>query len=167
VRHQNHPFCLLGKSHLSVSSEFIDHIQQAGYRVLHARVATVPRRGTRRAWIECRKHEPGENDVPDEEDETIAENNEFALTPRGAYTGTIAESADQFTLTCPKCEEDSHRTLPERLRFSGQARRATPAPGADAGLTDHRRRSTRTNSRTLRIRTTKNLKHRFVIAVHP
>jgi hypothetical protein len=93
-------------SHRSVSSEFLDHIQAAGYRVLHAGKATVPRRGTQRAWIECRKHEPGENDNTDEEDETTAENSEFTLTPEGAYIGTIAESADEFTLTCCKCETE-------------------------------------------------------------
>jgi hypothetical protein len=89
-------------SHRSVSSEFLDHIQAAGYRVLHAGVATVPRRGTRRAWVECRKHEPGEND-------NTAEHNEFTLTAEGAYIGTIDESADgtnDFTLTCPKCDEE-------------------------------------------------------------
>jgi hypothetical protein len=86
-------------SHRSVSSEFIDHIQQAGYRVLYAGVATCPRRGTRRAWIECRKYEPDEN-------ENTVENSEFTLTPEGAYIGTIAESADEFTLTCGKCETE-------------------------------------------------------------
>jgi hypothetical protein len=55
-------------SHRSVSSEFLDHIQQAGYQVLYAGVATVPRCGTRRAWLECQKHEPdGENADENEE----------------------------------------------------------------------------------------------------
>jgi hypothetical protein len=70
-------------SHRSVSSEFIDHIQQAGYRILYAGVATVPRRGTRRAWIECRKHEPGEIDTAKD-------------------TGV----SDEITLSCEHCGEE-------------------------------------------------------------
>ena len=102
-------FAYWDKSHRSVSSEFIDHIQQAGYRVLYAGVATVPNRGTRRAWVECRKHEPEEIEAADDEDENAGENNEFRLTAGGAYIGTIDESADgtnEFTLTCRKCEEE-------------------------------------------------------------
>jgi hypothetical protein len=44
------------KSHRIVSAMLLDHIQAAGYRVLHAGVATVPSGETRRAWMECRKH---------------------------------------------------------------------------------------------------------------
>jgi hypothetical protein len=114
-------------SHRSVSSEFIDHIQQAGYRVLHAGVATVPRRGTRRAWIECRKHEPGEN-------ENTVENSEFTLTPEGAYIGTIAESTDgnnEFTLTCCKCEAEFTPDEAGRITIfgPGEARYTCPRCG--------------------------------------
>lgn len=59
-------------SHRSVSAEFIDHIQQAGYRVLNAGVATAPSRGTRRAWMECRKHQADENDPDDWDDSTLS-----------------------------------------------------------------------------------------------
>jgi DNA-directed RNA polymerase subunit RPC12/RpoP len=111
-------------SHRSVSSEFLDHIQAAGYRVLHAGRATVPRRGTQRAWVECRKHEPGEN-------ETTDENSEFTIAPGGAYIGTIAESADgnnEFTLTCSKCEDeftpDEARTIV--ISGPGEARYTCP-----------------------------------------
>jgi hypothetical protein len=37
------------KSHRVVSATLLDHIQAAGYRVLHTGVATVPRGETRRA----------------------------------------------------------------------------------------------------------------------
>jgi hypothetical protein len=52
------------KSHRVVSAMLLDHIQAAGYRILHTGVATVPRRGTRHAWMECQKHA----DAPDERD---------------------------------------------------------------------------------------------------
>jgi hypothetical protein len=51
------------KSDRIVSAMLLEHIQAAGYRVLHAGVATVPRRSTRRAWMECRKHEPDEDNA--------------------------------------------------------------------------------------------------------
>jgi hypothetical protein len=108
-------FAYWDKSPRSVSSEFLDHIQQAGYRVLYAGVATCPRRGTRRAWVECRKHEPGEN-------ETTDGNSEFTLTAGGAYIGTIATSADgndEFTLTCRKCEEEYTPDDARRVVISG------------------------------------------------
>lgn len=38
---------VLKASHRSVSSEFLDHIQQTGYRMLYAGVATVPKYETR------------------------------------------------------------------------------------------------------------------------
>jgi uncharacterized C2H2 Zn-finger protein len=93
-------FAYWDKSHRSVCPEFLDHIQAAGYRVLYAGVATCPRSTTRRAWVECRKHEPETN-------ESTVGNNEFRLTAGGAYIGTIDESRDgtnDFTLTCPKCK---------------------------------------------------------------
>jgi hypothetical protein len=80
-------------SHRNVSSEFLDHIQQAGYRVLYAGVATCPRRGTRRAWVECRKHEPGENGDTDE-------NSKF--TPDEARTIVISGPGTAY-YTCPRC----------------------------------------------------------------
>src|SRR5699024_1271991 len=88
-------------SHRSVCGEFLDHIQQAGYGILYAGKAICHRRGTRRAWVECQKHEPEE-----ENENKGTENNEFRLTPDGAYIGTIDESTDginDFTLTCPNC----------------------------------------------------------------
>jgi hypothetical protein len=95
-------FAYWDTSHRSVCPAFLDHIQAAGYRILYAGVATCPRSGTRRAWVECRKHEPEAN-------ENTVENNEFTLTAEGTYIGTIDESADgtnEFTLTCPKCEDE-------------------------------------------------------------
>lgn len=55
-------FAYWDRSHRSIHPEFLDHIQQAGYRILYAGVATCPRSATRRAWVECRKHEPDENE---------------------------------------------------------------------------------------------------------
>lgn len=90
-------------SHQSVSSEFLDHIQAAGYRVLHAGRATVPRRGTRRAWVECRKHE---DDVSN-----VEARSGFTLSCRkcgNKYTTSEARTvvisgADVARYTCPRC----------------------------------------------------------------
>jgi hypothetical protein len=51
-------FAYWDKSHRVVSEALLDHIQAAGYHVLHTGVATIPQGAPRRAWMECRKHEP-------------------------------------------------------------------------------------------------------------
>jgi hypothetical protein len=45
------------KSDRIVSAMLLEHIQAAGYRVLHTGVATVPRRSTRRAWRQSGKYD--------------------------------------------------------------------------------------------------------------
>jgi hypothetical protein len=52
-------FAYWDKSHRVVSEVLLDHIQAAGYRVLHTGVATVPRGAIRRSWMECRKSRTG------------------------------------------------------------------------------------------------------------
>lgn len=99
-------------SHRSVCAEFLDHIQQAGYKILYAGVATCPRTATRRAWVECQKRELVEQ---------TAENNEFTLAADGAYVGAITESDDQFTLTCPNCND----------KFTPSDAKAITIPGPD------------------------------------
>jgi hypothetical protein len=77
-------FAYWDKSHRVVSAMLLDHIQAAGYRILHTGVATIPRGATRRAWMECRKHEPGE-DGDGDEDET---------------------DSDDITLSCDHCDQE-------------------------------------------------------------
>jgi predicted RNA-binding Zn-ribbon protein involved in translation (DUF1610 family) len=89
-------FAYWDKSHRVVSATLLEHIQAAGYRVLHTGVATVPRGETRRAWMECRKD-------ADNTDKTNA-----------------------ITLSCPKCEKayttDEARTIaifgPDDARYT-------------------------------------------------
>ena len=99
-------FAYWDKSHRSVSSEFLDHIQQAGYRILYAGVATCPRRGTRRAWVECRKHEPGEDDPKNtaaSDDITLScEHCGQEYTVGNAKTITIFGPSDA-RYTCHRC----------------------------------------------------------------
>jgi hypothetical protein len=85
-------------SHRSVSSEFLDHIQAAGYRVLHAGVATVPRRGTRRAWIECRKHDP----ETDENDEAAPNANRT----ENADPDESKDESDVYRVSCSHCDDE-------------------------------------------------------------
>jgi hypothetical protein len=85
-------------SHRSISSKFLEHIQAAGYRVLHAGVAMVPRRGTRRAWIECRKYEPEENDngAAETNDNGAAETND----------NRSEDESDVYRVSCSHCEDE-------------------------------------------------------------
>jgi hypothetical protein len=83
-------------SHRSVCTEFLDHIQQAGYRVLYAGVATCPRTATRRAWVECRKHALEEND----NSAAVVSTNEHDDTDENA-----AES-DVYRVSCDHCDEE-------------------------------------------------------------
>jgi hypothetical protein len=101
-------FAYWDKSHRVVSATLLEHIQAAGYRVLHTGVATIPRGATRRAWMECRKHEPGE-DVDGEEDEI--ERDDITLscdhcgqeyTPDEARTIAIFGPSD-VRYTCHRC----------------------------------------------------------------
>jgi hypothetical protein len=110
-------------SHLRVSSEFIDHIQQAGYRVLHAGVAIPPRRSTRRAWIECRKHEPDTdeyvaaemNDNRNEDESDVyrvsCSHCEDEYTPDEAGSITIFGPGD-VRYTCPRCGHGTNGLSP-------------------------------------------------------
>src|SRR5699024_9197839 len=88
-------------SHRSVCGEFLDHIQQAGYRILYAGKAICPRRGTRRAWVECQKRELEEDDryrihcdncnrkyLPDEAGVTIRGPGDVRYTCPGCGHGT-------------------------------------------------------------------------------
>jgi hypothetical protein len=99
-------FAYWDKSHHVVSATLLDHIQAAGYRVLHTGVATVPRRGTRRAWMECRKHEPGENvdgDVDERDGITLScDHCGQEYTPDEARTIAIFGS-DDVRYTCHRC----------------------------------------------------------------
>jgi hypothetical protein len=105
-------------SHRSVSSEFLDHIQQAGYRVLHAGVATAPRRGTRRAWVECRKHDPEQNEnrgavsnANKSEDTDPDESGEVNSDDRGEAEPDESENVyraecDVYRVSCSHCEDE-------------------------------------------------------------
>jgi hypothetical protein len=89
-------------SHRSVSSEFLDHIQAAGYRVLHAGVATRPRRSTQRAWVECRKHDPAQNGTERDTITVFSHTYEEEFTRDDALSITILGPGD-VRYTCPKC----------------------------------------------------------------
>jgi hypothetical protein len=91
------------KSHRVVSATLLDHIQAAGYRVLHAGVATVPRGETRRAWMECRKHEP-EEDADERSGITLSCGHcEEEYTPDDARSIAIF-GPGEARYTCPRCE---------------------------------------------------------------
>jgi hypothetical protein len=68
----------------SVSTVFLEHIQRAGYRVLHAGVAKAPSRGRRCAWAECRKPESEENGAVDEQVENTNEDGGWERRQRGS-----------------------------------------------------------------------------------
>jgi hypothetical protein len=74
----------------SVSTVFLEHIQRAGYCVLHAGVAKTPSRGRRCAWAECRKHE--------DRDE---------------------EKRDGFTIPCRHCDEEYTSNEARRVVIAG------------------------------------------------
>jgi hypothetical protein len=92
----------------------LDHIQAAGYRILHTGIATVPRGGTRRAWMECRKHV----DEPTEDNENA--HDEFMLTCRHCgeeYTPDEARTIaifgpDEVCYTCSQCGHGTNGPSP-------------------------------------------------------
>jgi hypothetical protein len=97
------------KSDRIVSAMLLDHIQAAGYRILHTGVATLPRRSTRRAWMECRKHEPDEDDTNEYERDAITVSCDYCeteFTPDEARTIAIF-GPGKVRYTCPRC---SHGT---------------------------------------------------------
>jgi hypothetical protein len=90
-----------------VSAILLEHIQAAGYRVLHTGVATIPRGSTRRAWTECRKHEPdaAEKDTDDNERTAITISCDHCgeeYTPDDARTIAIF-GPSEVRYTCPTC----------------------------------------------------------------
>jgi uncharacterized UBP type Zn finger protein len=93
-------FAYWDKSHRVVSATLLDHIQAAGYQVLHTGVATIPRGATRRAWMECRKHEPG----ADERTmiTVFCDHCEEEFTADEARTIAIF-GPDDVCYTCPQC----------------------------------------------------------------
>jgi hypothetical protein len=96
-------FAYWDKSHRIVSATLLEHIQAAGYRVLHTGVATTPRGATRRAWMECRKHDPEGNESGAGETDT---NRREDVNP---------DESDVYRISCSKCEEqytpDDARTI--------------------------------------------------------
>jgi hypothetical protein len=95
-------FAYWDKSHRVVSATLLDHIQAAGYRVLHTGVATVPRGATQRAWMECRKHEPGE-EVDKSDGITLScDHCGQEYTPDDARTIAIFGPSD-VRYTCHRC----------------------------------------------------------------
>jgi hypothetical protein len=95
-------FAYWDKSHRIVSATLLDHIQAAGYRVLHTGVATIPRGETRRAWMECRKHEPREDTDENSTVTVTCEYCEETFTPDEARTIAIF-ARDDILYTCPGC----------------------------------------------------------------
>jgi hypothetical protein len=90
-------------SHRSVSSEFLEHIQAAGYRVLHAGVATRPRRSTRCAWVECRKQDEADTDGEEQSGLTIS-----CSHCEGRYTSDdarmiVISGPGTARYSCPRC----------------------------------------------------------------
>jgi rRNA maturation protein Nop10 len=87
----------------------LDHIQAAGYRILHTGIATLPRRSTRRAWMECRKYESPDEDVTEDMDVDVDR-----------------DECEEFTLSCEQCGEefmpDEARTIaifgPSEIRYT-------------------------------------------------
>jgi hypothetical protein len=98
-------FAYWDKSHRVVSATLLEHIQAAGYRVLHTGVATIPRGATQRAWMECRKHEPVENEDADEKSNDITLSCDHCgqeYTPDDARTIAIF-GPDDVRYTCHRC----------------------------------------------------------------
>jgi hypothetical protein len=96
-------------SHRIISAMLLDHIQAAGYCIIHAGIATVPRRVTRRAWMECRKHDPLEDDAGElDEDEKEDKNESDAITLLCEYCGQKftpdeARGPGEVRYTCHRC----------------------------------------------------------------
>lgn len=93
-------------SHRSVCAEFLDHIQQAGYRILYAGVATCPRTATRRAWVECQKRT-----LTEHEQENTAASDDITLTCEHCGQEYTIDDATTITIfgpddaryTCHRC----------------------------------------------------------------
>jgi hypothetical protein len=95
----------------SVSTVFLEHIQRAGYCVLHAGVAKAPSCATRRAWAECRKH-ADETDGTEREGFTLTcRHCENEYTPDDAQTIVIADP-DEAWYTCPRCGHGTYGPRP-------------------------------------------------------
>jgi hypothetical protein len=121
-------FAYWDMSHRIVSATLLEHIQAAGYRVLHTGVATSPSGATRRARMECRKHDPGDETGAGETD-----------TNRNGDVDPNEEESDVYRISCPKCEEEYTPDVARPLRFSDRVTFATLAPGAGMGLMARRR----------------------------
>jgi uncharacterized protein YciI len=95
--------------HVEQHLEFLDHIQRAGYRILYAGQATVPNRGTRRAWVECRKY-----DALNEHTATtvICDNCDDEFTDVDALSIAIFGPGD-IRYTCPHCGCGTNGPPPE------------------------------------------------------
>jgi hypothetical protein len=108
-------FAYWDKSHRVVSATLLDHIQAAGYRVLHTGVATIPRGTTQRAWMECRKHESSENEETDEtesDDITLScDHCDKEYTPDDARTIAIF-GPDDVRYTCHRCGHGTNGPSP-------------------------------------------------------
>jgi hypothetical protein len=116
-------FAYWNKSHRIVSAMLLEHIQAAGYRVLHTGVATVPRGATQRAWMECRKHEPDENDKRDDDGDDTDENE-----------NVDADESDVYTLSCPECEKEYTPDNARTVAIFGPGMCGTRVLGADTEL---------------------------------
>jgi hypothetical protein len=108
-------FAYWDKSHRVVSATLLEHIQAAGYRILHTGIATVPRGEMRRAWMECRKHEPGENEDADETESDMitlsCDHCEQVYTPDDARTIAIFGPGD-VRYTCHRCGHGTNGPSP-------------------------------------------------------
>jgi hypothetical protein len=106
-------FAYWDKSHRIVSAMLLEHIQAAGYRVLHTGVATIPRGATRRAWMECRKHEPGEGGDEEESDDITLSCDHCGqeYTPDDARTIAIF-GPDDVRYTCHRCGHGTNGPSP-------------------------------------------------------
>jgi hypothetical protein len=104
-------FAYWDKSHRIVSAMLLDHIQAAGYRVLHTGVATIPRGATRRAWMECRKHEPGETETESDTITLSCDHCGQEYTPDDARTIAIF-GPDDVRYTCHRCGHGTNGSSP-------------------------------------------------------
>jgi hypothetical protein len=95
----------------SVSTVFLEHIQRAGYCVLHAGIAKTPSRGRRCAWAECRKP-TDETDGAKREGFTLTCGHcEDEYTPDNAQTIVISDPSEA-RYTCPRCGHGTTGPLP-------------------------------------------------------
>jgi GTP cyclohydrolase III len=71
-------------------------------RIHDTGVATVPRGATRRAWMECRKHDLAENETKRDVVTVSCPSCEEEYTPDNARTIAIFGPGD-IRYTCPRC----------------------------------------------------------------